>query len=83
MSVISGHLNMRLVVLVVTGLFAAVSAASAQTADNSRCALLCVPEFKVEPNVTFENVFGRARVEPLNAEATDESSRLQPRESAF
>ena len=83
MSVISGHLNMRLVVPVVIGLFATVSTASAQTADNSRCAFLCVPELKVEPNITFENVFGRARVEPLDAEATGESNRLQPRESAF
>ncbi|HIC58105.1 MAG TPA: hypothetical protein EYO94_11940 [Acidobacteria bacterium] len=83
MSVVSGPLNMRLVVFVVTGLSAAVSVVSAQTNESPRCAVVCAPELKVEPNITFENVFGRARVEPLNAGTTGESSSLQPRESAF
>ena len=31
--------------------------------DGESCAILCVPELKIEPTVTFENLGSRARVE--------------------
>jgi hypothetical protein len=38
------------------------SATAPASAQESRCAFLCAPEFKAEPTITFGNVFGRARV---------------------
>ena len=58
------------------------SPAFAQDEDEPRCRLLCTPDFKVEPTVTFENLAGRARVEtPADDGAT--SAGRQARESVF
>ena len=37
--------------------------APAQAQEDGSCAFLCVPELKIEPTITFENVLDRARVE--------------------
>jgi hypothetical protein len=37
--------------------------------DPSPCRVLCAPEFKVEPTITFSNVFGSPRI--LSAEGTE------------
>ena len=42
------------------------------------CRLLCVPEFKVEPTITFTNVFGSPRIQSGDGPAT-----RQPRETEF
>ncbi len=48
-------------------------AADPASAEEPQCALLCAPEFKVEPTITFGNVFGRPRV------ARDGTNARQPR----
>lgn len=67
--------------LAVAVLALGVEPAAAQD-DEPACHFLCAPEFKVEPNVTFENLFNRARVE-----VTDDNGNTatveQARESAF
>lgn len=42
------------------------------------CRLLCVPEFKVEPTITFTNVFGSPRIQSGDGPVTRE-----PRETEF
>ena len=37
--------------------------ALAEAQEGESCALLCVPELKIEPTITFENLINRARVE--------------------
>lgn len=46
--------------------------------ESSKCRVLCAPEFKVEPTVTFGNLFGSPRVEDESGITTRE-----PRETAF
>ena len=56
--------------------------AIAQSNKDSQCAFICTPEFKVEPQITFENLFFRSRVEDLGNDVTAPISR-QDRESVF
>ena len=48
--------------------------------ERDQCAFLCAPELKVEPNITFENLFNRARVEVTDDDGTV-STVTQERES--
>lgn len=57
---------MRLVVLVITCLAAAVADAYAQ--EQKGCRFLCAPEFKVEPTVTIINLFAPPRVQVDDAQ---------------
>lgn len=52
---------MKLAVLVVAGTLAVTPCALAQQAAPP-CRILCAPEFKVEPTITFTNVFRAPRV---------------------
>ena len=61
----------RLFAMAALGL--ASAAAAPAFAEEPRCALFCAPEFKVEPTITFGNVFRRARI------ARDGTSARQPR----
>ena len=54
----------------------------AQDDDEPRCRVLCAPDFKVEPTVTFENLVNRARVETLDDDGAVSVGR-QERESVF
>ena len=56
--------------------------ALAQDDDEPRCRVLCAPDFKVEPTVTFENLVNRARVETLDDDGAVSAGR-QERESVF
>lgn len=56
--------------------------AIAQSNEDSQCAFICTPEFKVEPQITFENLFFRSRVEDLGDGVTAPITR-QDRESVF
>ena len=56
--------------------------ALAQDDDEPRCRVLCAPDFKVEPTVTFENLVNRARVETLDDDGAVSVGR-QERESVF
>ena len=47
-----------------------------------RCAFLCVPDVKIEPTVTTENLFGAARIEEL-LDGTVAATTTQARESVF
>jgi hypothetical protein len=57
-------------------LVAAAMPAGAQPQD--ACRVICAPDFKVEPTITFSNLFGGPRVEPENGAVARE-----PREAAF
>ena len=48
--------------------------AAAQQSDG--CALLCVPEMKIEPTLTFENLVGAARIESAGVVAEAERETL-------
>ena len=56
--------------------------ALAQDDDEPRCRVLCAPDFKVEPTITFENLVNRARVETLDDGGAVSAGR-QERESVF
>ena len=62
-------------------LLALAPPAFGQDEDQPGCRILCAPDFKVEPTVTFENLAGRARVETLDGGAV--SAGRQERESVF
>ena len=59
-------------------LLLAAQPAAAQPGGDPPCRVLCVPDFKAEPTITFENIAGRARVE-----AADGAVERQARESVF
>ena len=63
-------------------LLLAVQPAAAQADEDPPCRILCVPDFKVEPTITFENLAGRARVE-VTDEAGGTVVERQARESVF
>ena len=63
-------------------LLLAAQPAAAQADEDPPCRILCVPDFKVEPTITFENLAGRARVE-VTDEAGDTVVERQARESVF
>ena len=63
-------------------LLLAAQPAAAQADGEPRCRFFCVPDFKVEPTVTFENLFGRARVETVDDSGAVAVAR-QARESVF
>ena len=63
-------------------LLALASPALAQNGDEPPCRILCAPDFKVEPTVTFENLGNRARVETLDGDSVVSAGR-QERESVF
>ena len=63
-------------------LLLAAQPAAAQADDDPPCRFLCVPDFKVEPTMTFENLAGRARVE-VTDEAGGTVVERQARESVF
>lgn len=67
---------MRAVVPVVA--FALVGASQVFAQAPSPCRALCTPEFKVEPTVTFSNLFGSPRV--VDDEGT---AAREPRDTAF
>lgn len=50
----------------------------AQAQDPAPCRFLCAPEFKVEPTVTFGNLFGSPRIQDEQGTTVRE-----PRETAF
>jgi hypothetical protein len=50
----------------------ALLSTSVMAQDPLPCRVLCVPEFKVEPTVTFTNVFGGARIVDEQANITRE-----------
>ena len=52
---------MRATVIALGALLLGGTSASAQ--DPAPCRVLCAPEFKVEPTVTFSNLFGSPRIE--------------------
>ena len=54
----------------------------APLAAQSRCALLCAPDVKIEPTVTVEHLFGAARMEQLEGGEVVATGR-QKRESVF
>jgi hypothetical protein len=57
-------------------------AASPAIAQDKRCRILCVPELKVEPTFTTENLFQRPTIETLEDGRVVESSRVG-RETVF
>jgi hypothetical protein len=61
--------------VLVVSLLTALEAAGQTTPD---CRLLCAPEFKVEPTVTFTNLFGSPRIVDEEGATTRE-----PRETEF
>lgn len=63
-------------------MLAAPLPAGAQADGEDRCRVLCAPDFKVEPTVTFENLANRARVEPADGAGAGAPAR-QARESVF
>ena len=63
-------------------LLAAAPGAFAQGGGEDRCRVLCAPDLKVEPTVTFENLANRARVEAADGDGTGAPAR-QARESVF
>jgi hypothetical protein len=66
----------RVAVLVFAGALVGAPQVSAQAPP--ACRVLCTPEFKVEPTVTFSNVFGSPRIVDEQGTTTRE-----PRETAF
>ena len=67
----------RFVTAPAAALLLLVQPAAAQDDDEPRCRILCAPDFKVEPTVTFEHLAGRARVETLNADGTVSTGRQE------
>jgi hypothetical protein len=65
-------------VAVVVFAFALVGAPQVFTQAPPACRVLCTPEFKVEPTVTFSNFFGSPRIVDQEGTITRE-----PRETAF
>ena len=63
-------------------LLLAAQPAAAQEDGETPCRIFCVPDFKVEPTVSFENLFGRARVEAVDESGAVVQAR-QARESVF
>ena len=63
-------------------LLLAAQPAAAQEDGEPRCRIFCVPDFKVEPTITFENLFGPARVEAVDEAGAVVQAR-QARESVF
>ena len=63
-------------------LLLAAQPAAAQEDSEPRCRIFCVPDFKVEPTITFENLAGRARVETVDESGVVVQER-QARESVF
>ena len=55
-----------------------VAATSALAQEPAPCRVLCSPEFKVEPTLTFGNLFGSPRIQDGQGTATRE-----PRETDF
>ena len=74
--------RLRLRAAVATILLALASPVLAQDGDEPRCRVLCAPDFKVEPTVTFENLVNRARVETLADDGASPAGQ-QERESVF
>ncbi len=65
-------------------LLLAAAPAAAQGDGEGRCRVLCAPDFKVEPTVTFENLGNRARVEAVGADGAGVGPPArQARESVF
>ena len=79
MGIGSRKLTIHIVSIAVT---ASSLIAIAQSNENSQCAFICTPEFKVEPQISFENLFFRSRVEDLGDGVTASITR-QDRESVF
>lgn len=67
---------MRVVRLAIVVAVVCASDASAQT--DPACRMLCTPEFKIEPTVTFTNLFGSPRIVEAESTATRE-----PRDTEF
>lgn len=67
---------MRRSVLIVVFLLTGTPFAQAQ--DPAPCRVLCAPEFKVEPTITFSNLFGSPRIQDGQGNTARE-----PRETAF
>jgi hypothetical protein len=61
----------KTVAAVVVAVLLFVSPAWAQ--DSATCRALCSPEFKIEPTITFTNLFGSPRVAPDDETVTRES----------
>jgi hypothetical protein len=55
-----------------------LAATPAQAQDSAPCGVLCSPEFKVEPTITFTNLFGSPRIA-----ADDGTVAREPRETEF
>jgi hypothetical protein len=66
----------RCSVLIVVFLLTGTLSARAQ--DPTPCRLLCAPEFKVEPTITFSNLFGSPRIQDEQGNTVRE-----PHETAF
>ncbi len=60
-----------------------VTAQEQGDAEGSRCFILCAPELKVEPTMTFENFANRALVEVTDAETGEVSTIRQEAETVF
>lgn len=67
---------MKRAVLIVA--FLLMGTLRAQAQDPTQCRFLCAPEFKVEPTVTFGNLFGSPRIQDEQG-----STVREPRETAF
>jgi len=50
-----------------------LAATNAHAQESTRCRVLCAPEFKVEPTITFTNVFGSPRIRRDGRPVTGES----------
>lgn len=70
----------RLVVFVVAVVSLSTQPASAQSGD-PRCHFLCAPELKIEPNITFERLHNRARIE--TGDSGETVTVREARETAF
>lgn len=68
---------MRRLSLIVACMVVMTSQAIAQE-EQSECRVLCTPEFKVEPTITFTNLFGSPRIADADGSVTRE-----PRERDF
>lgn len=69
----------KMIVTVTTVLVAALPFSPAfadGTRETSDCRVLCTPELKFEPTWSLENLFGGARVEPLNGRGSGREVRL-------
>ena len=73
---------LRRVAAVAIALILVAAPAAAQDDAEPRCRILCAPDFKVEPTITFENLANRARVEVVD-DAGAVSTARQEGESVF